>query len=61
MLLERCESEAKKEGFTRAELVATLPGVRLYEAAGYETVERKEYPLGDGVMIEFVTMRKGRL
>jgi N-acetylglutamate synthase-like GNAT family acetyltransferase len=57
-LLERCEAEAKKEGFTRAELAATLPGVRLYEACGYEKVERMEYPLGEGVTIDFVTMRK---
>jgi N-acetylglutamate synthase-like GNAT family acetyltransferase len=61
MLLERCELEAKKEGFTRAELVATLPGVRLYEACGYERLERKEYPLEDGITIEFVRMRKAKL
>jgi N-acetylglutamate synthase-like GNAT family acetyltransferase len=61
MLLERCECEAKKEGFTRAELVATLPGVRLYEACGYERIEQREYPLVGGIMIEFVTMRKAKL
>ena len=61
MLLERCECEAKKEGFTRAELVATLPGVRLYEACGYERIEQTEYPLVGGISIEFVTMRKAKL
>ena len=60
-LLERCETEAKKEGFIRAELAATLPGVRLYEACGYDEIERKKYPLEDGEMIEFVMMRKARL
>ncbi|MGZ8901841.1 MAG: GNAT family N-acetyltransferase [Limisphaerales bacterium] len=58
MLLERCEAAAKEEGFKRAELVATLPGVRLYAACGYDEVERKDYEVGGGVMIEFVTMRR---
>lgn len=58
MLLERCEDDAKKEGFIAAELVATLPGVRLYAACGYEEVERKEYEVGRGMLIEFVTMRR---
>lgn len=58
MLLERCEAEARREGFQAAELVATLPGVRLYVACGYEEVERREYELPGGVEIEFVTMRR---
>ena len=61
MLLERCEAEAKREGFSRAELVATLPGSQLYRACGYEEIERKNYPLGAEVEIEFVTMRKALL
>lgn len=61
LLLERCEAEAKREGFSRAELVATLPGLKLYRACGYEEIERKSYPLGGGVEIEFVTMRKALL
>jgi GNAT superfamily N-acetyltransferase len=56
MLLERCEAEARREGFRTAELVATLPGVRLYAACGYEEVERRQYGLPGGVEIEFVTM-----
>lgn len=58
MLLEQCEEEGKREGFRSAELVATLPGVRLYSACGYEEVERRGYEVGCGVMLEFVTMRK---
>ena len=34
-LLERCEAEARAHGFTRFELMGTLPGVRLYQALGY--------------------------
>ena len=34
-LLERCERDAIAHGFRRLELMATLPGVRLYAARGY--------------------------
>ena len=58
ILLDRCESAAKAEGFNAAELVATLPGVRLYVPCGYTEIERKEYPLDGAIRIEFVKMRK---
>ena len=61
MLLEHCESEAKKEGFTRAELVATLPGEKFYQACGYFVIERKDFPLDGALSIEFVLMRKDSL
>ena len=35
LLLERCEQEARAHGFSRVELMATLPGVKLYAARGY--------------------------
>jgi GNAT superfamily N-acetyltransferase len=35
MLLQHCESAAEAEGFRRTELMATLPGQRLYLSAGY--------------------------
>ena len=38
--------------------MATLPGVKLYEACGYAATGRAEYELGAGVTIEFVPMRK---
>jgi GNAT superfamily N-acetyltransferase len=57
-LLERCETEARAHGFTRFELMGTLPGVRLYEALGYVGTERVHYPVGPGVTIEFVPMTK---
>jgi GNAT superfamily N-acetyltransferase len=60
-LLQRCEAAAKADGFTAAELVATLPGVRLYAACGYEEMERKNYPLAGACLIEFITMRKAPL
>jgi GNAT superfamily N-acetyltransferase len=57
-LLERCEAEARAHGFTSAELVATLPGQRLYRAFGYVGEERVAYPLPGGLTIAFVPMRK---
>ncbi len=40
MILARCEEAARAEGFTRAELVATMAGLPLYLACGYQPVER---------------------
>ncbi len=57
-ILETCEREASEHGFRALELMATLPGVRLYAARGYEGGERVEYDAGGGVKIEFVPMRK---
>ncbi|HTB28410.1 MAG TPA: GNAT family N-acetyltransferase [Steroidobacteraceae bacterium] len=57
-LLERCESEACARGFARAELMATLPGLKLYAARGYIGGEMVRYDLGAGESIEFVPMRK---
>lgn len=57
-ILSLCESEAKAHGFRSIELMATLPGLKLYRACGYEGGERVEYETGDGATIEFVPMRK---
>jgi GNAT superfamily N-acetyltransferase len=58
MMLERCEQDAAAHGFSRFELMATLPGVRLYAARGYQPGQRIEWPLGDGLAIPFVPMSK---
>jgi len=58
MLLDRCEQAAVAHGFRRFELMATLPGVRLYAARGYLAGGRVEWPVGDGVTIPFVPMSK---
>ena len=57
-LLERCETEARARHFTRLELMGTLPGVRLYQALGYEAGAMTEYPVAPGVTIQFVPMHK---
>jgi GNAT superfamily N-acetyltransferase len=58
MLLEKCESEARARGFSRVELMGTLPGVRLYAARGYEPAPMVRYDVAPGVAIEFVPMSK---
>lgn len=40
LILGSCEQAARAEGFTRAELVATMAGLPLYRACGYEVIER---------------------
>ena len=40
MILDACEAAARAEGFGRVELVATMAGLPLYEACGYQVVER---------------------
>lgn len=57
-LLEHCEAAARAQGFTRYELMATLPGVRLYAARGYTPQGDVRHPLAPGLDIEFVPMHK---
>ena len=57
-LLEQCERDAMSQGFSRFELMATLPGVRLYGARGYVAGDRIEWPVGDGTTVGFVPMTK---
>jgi GNAT superfamily N-acetyltransferase len=58
LLLERCESEARAQGFSRVELMATLPGVKLYAARGYVGMPQVNYDVGAGESIEFIPMVK---
>ena len=60
-LLAHCAAAAAAEGFTTLELMATLPGVPLYEACGFEALERIEPMQPDGVAIPFVRMRRAVL
>jgi GNAT superfamily N-acetyltransferase len=57
-ILEVCEREAGRRGFRSAELMATLPGERLYRTCGYESLDPIEHTLPGGVAIRFVPMRK---
>ena len=57
-LLERCEHDAITHGFASLEMMATLPGVRLYAARGYQGASPIDWPLGDGLTIRFLPMSK---
>jgi GNAT superfamily N-acetyltransferase len=59
LLLERCEQEARTQGFSRVELMATLPGVKLYAVRGYIGGDMVRYEVGLGESIEFIPMHKG--
>ena len=46
LILQLCESAARAEGFTRLELMSTLAGRPLYEAAGFEVQTHVDDPAG---------------
>lgn len=57
-ILEACEDDARREGFTVAEMMATLPGVPLYRACGYEEIVPFDVLLPDGVPLPCIRMRR---
>jgi len=57
-LLALCERDARAAGFVVAELVATLPGERLYARHGYVATGRRCDALPGGLSIESIPMRK---
>ena len=58
MILAACEGAARREAFTRVELMATLPGVPLYRATGYIDREHFDVILPDGVPLPCLRMDK---
>lgn len=57
-LLDVCTAAAQREGYRSLELMATLPGVPLYQACGFEAVEEVSDRLPNGVSVPFVRMRR---
>ena len=57
-LLDACESAARARGFRATELMATLPGEKLYRVRGYVAIEPVRHPLPNGLSIDFIRMRK---
>jgi GNAT superfamily N-acetyltransferase len=58
-IIEASEAAARRMGFRRMDLVATLPGIPLYEAAGYvPTAEIEDIVLADGVRLPCLAMSK---
>jgi GNAT superfamily N-acetyltransferase len=58
LLLQHCEQQARLYGFSQTELMATLPGVKLYAVRGYVASSEVRFDVGGGEHIEFVPMRK---
>jgi len=58
LILEACEREAKAHGFKSAEMMATLPGVKLYAVRGYEACEEVKVAVGENIDIICIKMRK---
>lgn len=57
-LLAHCEEQAREHGFTSAEMMATLPGVKLYEALGYAGGQMETHTMPDGRTVRFLPMQK---
>jgi GNAT superfamily N-acetyltransferase len=57
-ILEAAEADAARAGFRTFELMATLPGVPLYRACGYEEIERTTIELPDGARLATVRMQR---
>ncbi len=57
-IIQACEDAAIADGFTRMELVATLPGEPLYAAMGYEVTQRMDLPMKDGTTLPAAHMKK---
>jgi GNAT superfamily N-acetyltransferase len=57
-ILVACEDAARAEGFRMLALMATLPGLPLYERYGFTVLERVEIPMPDGVTIGGASMEK---
>lgn len=58
LLLDHCENQARARGYSEVELMATLPGFRLYAARGYCAGSPVHFDVGSGESIEFIPMRK---
>ncbi len=58
MLLTHCEQQAVAFGFTSLEMMATLPGVKLYQICGYIPTSEEELLLSNGVPLRLVRMTK---
>jgi predicted N-acetyltransferase YhbS len=57
-ILTACEQSTRLAGFSKIELVATLPGVPLYAARGYEKAEAMQLETPDGESLPAFRMTK---
>lgn len=57
-LYQACAAAASARGFTALELMATMPGVPLYAALGFERLESIAVPTAGGIALPCVRMRR---
>jgi GNAT superfamily N-acetyltransferase len=57
-ILDACETAARAEGYRRLALVATLPGVPLYQRCGFVATTETEVRMPDGTSIAALAMEK---
>lgn len=57
-IIKVCEAAAQHAGFKSLQLGATLPGVPLYKAMGYQALENIQQPMPDGQVLPIVKMYK---
>lgn len=57
-LLKYCEHQASLSGFTQLEMMATLPGVKLYSAMAYKVISDEQVRLPNQISLRFVRMTK---
>lgn len=57
-LLDVCVEAARLAGFSRLELMATMPGVPLYATCGFERVRDATDVLPDGTILDLVQMER---
>ena len=55
-LFERCRDDAVAAGFRGMELMATLPGVPLYQALGFAVIEESAFEFPDGERLPLIRM-----
>jgi len=58
MLMEHCERESARAGFLAMELAATMPGVPLYRACGFNAIEDLTLALPGNITVALTRMRK---
>jgi GNAT superfamily N-acetyltransferase len=58
LILNLCEEAARAEGFSRAEMGATMAGKPLYEACGYQPIEMLSVPTPSGTDVPILRMGK---
>jgi N-acetylglutamate synthase-like GNAT family acetyltransferase len=57
-ILRACESAARAAGFQRAELTATLTGVKLFRVHGFVPAGELQIPLKNGALLPVMRMTK---